>query len=192
MELAENRTGSRHGLSRRGFLTLGLLSAFSTCLPLESIARAKTILLPERSLSFYNTHTGESLTATYWCQGSYIPQALAEINHVLRDHRTGEVKNIDPDLLDLLHTLHGRLKSSEPFHLISGYRSPKTNAFLRQHSSGVAQKSLHTCGKAVDIRLPDRNLNTMLQAAVALKGGGVGYYPKSDFIHVDVGRVRYW
>jgi uncharacterized protein YcbK (DUF882 family) len=110
----------------------------------------------------------------------------------LRDHRADEVENIDTDLLDLLFALRKTLETREPFHVISGYRSAKTNATLRAAGSGVAPNSLHRLGKAIDIRTPGRELRVLHEAAVALKGGGVGYYPKSDFVHVDVGRVRYW
>jgi uncharacterized protein YcbK (DUF882 family) len=140
--------------------------------------------------------TGLSLTLcglpTYWAEGNYITPALKDIDHVLRDFRTGDVARIDPRLLDLLHLLRSRLESTEPFHVISGYRSPKTNGTLAQQSSGVAKKSLHMKGMAADVRLPGRVLSDLKGVAVSLKLGGVGYYPKSDFIHVDVGRVRYW
>lgn len=146
----------------------------------------------ERSLAFYNTHTGESLAATYWARGAYIDDNLARFNRILRDHRTDEVFPIDPRLLDLLHALRGRLQTEAAFHVISGYRSPATNARLRQNSRNVATRSLHMQGKAIDIRLPYRELEALRRAALALRGGGVGYYPSPDFIHVDVGRVRFW
>jgi uncharacterized protein YcbK (DUF882 family) len=132
--------------------------------------------MPEstRTIAFHNLHTGEHVETTYWAEGNYITPALKDIDHVLRDFRTGDVARIDPRLLDLLHLLRSRLESTEPFHVISGYRSPKTNGTLAQQSSGVAK------------------LSDLKGVAVSLKLGGVGYYPKSDFIHVDVGRVRYW
>ncbi len=181
-----------HPLSRRGFITLGLLTALSSTIPYEAFGAVQRFITPERCLSFYNTHTGEQLHTTYWCKGKYVPEALSGINHILRDHRTGDIKKIDKSLLDLLYVLRGQLNTQEPFHIISGYRSPKTNRLLRKHSSGVARNSLHTTGKAVDIRLPGRQLEDLLSAAVDLRKGGVGYYPDSDFVHVDVGRVRYW
>jgi uncharacterized protein YcbK (DUF882 family) len=146
----------------------------------------------ERSLAFFNTHTGERLRVTYWERGDYVREPLAAINHILRDHRANAVEPIDTGLLDLLFALRNNLESSQPFHVISGYRSAQTNAALHAASSGVAQNSLHCAGKAIDIRMPGRELRTLHRAAVALKAGGVGYYPKSDFVHVDVGRVRYW
>jgi uncharacterized protein YcbK (DUF882 family) len=146
----------------------------------------------ERTLGFYNTHTGERLSRVYWADGNYVPEALGEIDVILRDHRNGEVKEIDRGLLDLLHRLGERLESGEVFHVISGYRSPATNQMLLSQGAGVAKKSMHLEGKAIDIRLPDRPLEQLHAAAVALEGGGVGYYPKPEFVHVDVGRVRYW
>jgi uncharacterized protein YcbK (DUF882 family) len=115
-----------------------------------------------------------------------------DINHILRDHRTGEIKPIDPDLLDLLHALRTRLGTQRPFHVISGYRSPCTNEQLRSRSRGVARKSMHLFGKAVDIRIPGHDLADLRQAALAEQAGGVGYYPRPGFVHVDVGRVRFW
>jgi uncharacterized protein YcbK (DUF882 family) len=122
----------------------------------------------------------------------YLPQALRDINHILRDHRTGEKKEIDTYLLDLLFTLQQKLESRGPFHIISGYRSRGTNSLLRMTSKGIAKNSLHTDGKAVDIRLPGYDLKRVRHAALDLQLGGVGYYPLSDFVHLDVGRVRSW
>jgi uncharacterized protein YcbK (DUF882 family) len=145
-----------------------------------------------RTVAFHNLHTGESLDATYWDNGTYVPDALSAVNHVLRDFRTGDVHPIEPRLLDLLQALSSRVEARAPFQVISGYRSPATNAMLRAHSDGVAKSSLHMEGLAIDIRLPDVALDRLHGAAVALGGGGVGYYPASDFVHVDVGRVRRW
>lgn len=145
-----------------------------------------------RSLSFLSLHTGESATATYFADGGYLKDGLAVIDRVLRDHRTDEVFPIERDLLDLLHELRAALDTDEPFQLISGYRSPATNARLAQKSAGVVWNSLHTEGMAVDIRLAGRSLTGLRDAVVALKGGGVGYYPRDGFVHVDVGRVRRW
>lgn len=146
----------------------------------------------ERVLSFENLHTGEKLKTVYWAHGNYIHSNLADINHILRDHRTDDVKAIDPRLLDLLHELRLSVDSHKPFAIISGYRSPKTNAKLRTNSNGVAKRSMHLEGKAIDIRIPGQNLSNLRRAALSLRGGGVGYYPKSGFIHMDTGRVRSW
>ena len=145
-----------------------------------------------RTLSFRHLHTGETLKTTYWADGRHIPGALTEIEHILRDFRTDEARPIDTRLLDLLHRVRRSLDTTEPFHIISGYRSPATNGMLASHGAGVARRSLHMDGMAIDVRLPGRPLRTLHRAAVAQKAGGVGMYPKSDFVHMDVGRVRYW
>ncbi len=180
---------SRKRLNRRHLLLIGGSLAL-TGLPLR--ARANVSLEGARAIAFHNLHTGENLAATYWAGGNYVPTALSDINHILRDFRTGDVAAIDHRLLDLLYQLRLRMESDEPFHVISGYRSPKTNSKLADQNNGVAKKSLHMKGMAIDVRLPGRQLDGLRQAAIALELGGVGYYPKSDFIHVDVGRVRYW
>lgn len=154
------------------------------------LARANS--LKEKSLSFYNTHTGEKTNAVYWAGDRYLDDGLAEINRVLRDHRTGDVQPIDPGLFDLLFDLRLLMETQQPFHVISGYRSPATNHMLRKTSSGVAKTSLHTVGRAIDIRVPGRDLGTLQRTAMYLGRGGVGYYPASDFVHVDTGRVRHW
>ncbi|WP_217631933.1 DUF882 domain-containing protein [Thiohalomonas denitrificans] len=145
-----------------------------------------------RELAFYGLHTGESLRTSYWEEGHYIPEALDAVDYILRDHRSSEVKRIDLGLLDLLWAIQQRVDGRGTFHVISGYRSPSTNEALRATSGGIAKYSLHKVGKAIDIRLPGTPTQRLKQAAVALKRGGVGYYPESDFIHVDTGRVRYW
>jgi uncharacterized protein YcbK (DUF882 family) len=145
-----------------------------------------------RSLSFFNTHTNERIESVYWCDGSYCAPGLREIDHVLRDHRTGEVKEIDRGLLDLLHELRSEVGANQPFHVISGYRSPASNALLRREGHGVAPGSLHIQGRAVDIRIPDLGLDELRSAAVRIGRGGVGYYPASGFVHLDVGRPRTW
>ena len=180
---------SRNLVNRRSVLIVGAAFALGG-LPLR--ANAKVEPEKQRTIAFHNLHTGEHLRTTYWAEGRYIAPALKDIDFVLRDFRTGDVASVDLRLLDLLHLLRNRMESSEPFHVISGYRSPKTNATLAQQSGGVAKKSLHMKGMAADVRLPGRALSDLKHAAVSLKLGGVGYYPKSDFIHMDVGRVRYW
>lgn len=153
---------------------------------------ALATIAPPRNLALVNLHTGEKLSCCYWRSGAYLAEALADVARVLRDHRTGEVHPIDPRLLDLLTQLSSRLGASQPFEVISGYRSPKTNAKLHAKSSGVATRSLHMQGKAIDVRLPGVPLTRLRDTALALQAGGVGYYPKSNFVHVDVGRVRRW
>jgi len=179
-------------LNRRGFIklsTFGVLGIFS---PFPCLAAVRDRLKPERSLSFYNIHTTESLKAVYWAQGDYLVEALAEIEHIFRDHRTGERKPPDTRLLDLLYAVRLKLGTTRPFNIISGYRSPKTNAFLLKLGRGVDPNSLHMYGKAVDIRVPGFQLTSIRQVAIGLRAGGVGYYPRPDFVHVDVGPVRHW
>ncbi|MCP5367202.1 MAG: DUF882 domain-containing protein [Hyphomicrobiales bacterium] len=146
----------------------------------------------DRTLAYLNLHTGEKVTATYWADGAYLDDGLGEMDRVLRDFRTGEVTDMDRRLYDLLHALRRRLDTDAPFHVISGYRSPRTNAALAQAGGGVAKRSLHMRGMAIDIRVPGRSLKALHRAARSLRGGGVGLYPRSNFVHVDVGRVRYW
>lgn len=175
-------------ISRRKFLKLGMLAA---ALPLPAMANAWQAT-PERRLRFHNLHTGESLNVAYWVQGDYVPESLAEINHVLRDYRNDQVAAIDPQLLDLLNRVDLALGASQPFQVISGYRSPATNHLLAERSSGVAKHSLHMEGKAIDIRVPGVALADLRKTGLTLQAGGVGYYPTSDFVHLDVGRVRTW
>lgn len=181
--------------TRRQLLLLGASLAVGALLPTGARAARRSPGLGERvprKLELLNLHTGESLQAVYFEDGRYLPDALAEIDVVLRDHRTGEVHPIEPRLLDLLHRLSASLESDAPYHVISGYRSPATNAMLHAESPKVAAHSLHMQGWAIDVRLPGRELAELHRAALALQGGGVGYYPSSDFVHVDVGRVRTW
>lgn len=177
-------------MSRRRFLACGGLALTASLLPGAVFAHLRRP--PEKFLAFYNTHTGESLKTIYWVQGKYVVEALGEINHLLRDYRVDEVRAIDPDLLDLLFAMWTRLETRQPFHIISGYRSPTTNDQLHQQSRKVAKDSLHVVGKAVDIRLPGTSTATVQRVAMALQRGGVGYYPRSNFVHVDTGRVRSW
>lgn len=176
--------------TRRGLLGLTLTGAAVSLLPAAGAARTRPTV--SRSLSFYNLHTGESLDVTYWAEGRYVKPALVEANKLLRDFRTNEVAQIDIGLFDLLHDLRTKLDSVEPFQVISGYRSPATNAKLAAQSSGVARRSLHTRGMAADVRLPGRELSDLRRAAKIMKRGGVGFYAKSNFVHLDVGRPRYW
>ena len=147
---------------------------------------------PTRSLSFRHTHTGESLAVTYCDGGCYLPAELAKIDAFLRDFRTGEVKPIEPSLLDLLHDLTVVLGARQPYQVISGFRSPATNERLRRESGGVARQSLHMAGRAIDVRLGDVPTAEVRDAALAVAAGGVGFYDHLDFVHLDTGRVRRW
>ena len=177
---------------RRRFLSLAGLAGASLLVGGRS-AFADAMPAGRRTLSFVNTHTAERVTeAVYWADGRYVADGLAAIDRVLRDHRTGEVITIDRGLLDVLHALRLDLGTRKPFHVISCYRSPKTNAGLRAAGRAVAEKSLHMLGKAADVRIPGVALDDLHRAAVARKAGGVGYYSGPSFVHVDVGRIRYW
>mgnify|MGYP005815233913 CR=1 FL=1 len=158
---------------------------------LANIALPQDKLAP-RYLSLVSTHTRESLQVTYFEGGSYVPEALHRLNRLLRDHRTGEVASIDPQLFDLLHDLARAAGCAPRYEIISGYRTPATNENLRKASTGVATRSLHMEGRALDVRLAGCSTARLRDLALGLQRGGVGYYKKSDFVHVDTGRVRSW
>ncbi|HEX5278986.1 MAG TPA: DUF882 domain-containing protein [Micropepsaceae bacterium] len=189
-------------VSRRQVLSMGgaaaLVSAGSTSLATNAVAAPSIVGLRKlevRTLSFDCTNAGEQLIGVdYWVEGEYVPDALADINWALRDYRTGEVYPIATNLLDLLYHLGTRLETNCRFELTSGYRSPETNAALHELDAGVASNSLHMKGEAADISMPGRPLHKVHETALALRLGGVGYYPdpEDDFIHVDIGRVRHW
>jgi uncharacterized protein YcbK (DUF882 family) len=145
-----------------------------------------------RRLAVHNLHTGDRLDAVYYEQGRYLPDALAEAMRVLRDWRNGEEHVMDPRLFDVMHGVARRLEVDAPFQIISGYRSPATNAALHERSGQVATHSQHTLGKAVDVRVEGVDLRRLHRAALSLGAGGVGLYPVSNFVHMDVGRVRHW
>lgn len=145
-----------------------------------------------KSLSFRNIHTGEALSCTYWDATGYRGDALADIDRILRDHRTGDVALMDLGLLDLLHAVKSDMDSDAAFDVISGYRSPKTNEMLRQRGAGVNENSLHMTGRAIDVRLPGRDTARLRDIAIAKRAGGVGFYAESDFVHIDVGVIQTW
>ena len=211
------RSFRKHGnlfvnpVSRRSFLKLGIFSAALLALPCKAIASLEEAPAPElitpgwregaglvlepceeRSLHLYSTNTGESFNRVYWADGDYIPESLTEINHLLRDYRANQVKEIDPNLLDLLYNLNKKLESNDPYHVISGYRTPKTNAVLRKRNRRVARNSLHMAGMAVDLRMPHLHVKHLCNAALEMRCGGVGYYARRGFVHLDVGDVRTW
>lgn len=175
--------------SRRRFLGgLASLSTVALVAPANALA-----VREERVLSLFNTHTSDRLTLPYFADGGYLSGALQRLTRFLRDHRTGEEHAIDPALFDLLHELRQATGTKAPFQVISGYRSPATNAWLRSApGAGVAGGSLHLQGRAIDIRLGDVASSVLRDAARELRRGGVGYYHRSDFVHVDTGRVRTW
>lgn len=179
--------------SRRLFLKGLLVGAAVSATGFSGIAKATAgkLQLP-RKLAFYNLHTEEKVSMTYFEEGQYVKGAVQELNYLLRDHRSGDVYNMDPELYDLLYDLQSSLGGNKTFQVISGFRSASTNAMLNQKSRGVATKSLHMQGKAIDIRVEGVDSKVLQQASIALQKGGVGYYHKSDFVHIDTGNVRYW
>jgi uncharacterized protein YcbK (DUF882 family) len=176
-------------LRRRHFL-VGSLGAAALGSTLGRIAAATTPV--SHRLSFYHIHTAERLTITYREQGFLVPGALAEIDHYLRDFRTEQSHNIDVALLDALHDLYAAFDGRGNFEVISGYRSPRTNAALRHVTSGVAEHSLHIEGRAIDVRLTSAPTTALRDAAIGLRRGGVGYYADSNFVHIDTGDFRTW
>jgi uncharacterized protein YcbK (DUF882 family) len=179
------------GLSRRAFLTRAGMAAVGALLLPSADAFAK-IFSRERKLSFHNLNTGEELMLVCCPQQYYDRRTLNRFNYFLRDHRTDQVHMMDPALLDLLYAVSAFTGSRGTFQVISGYRSPETNRMLRKISHGVAEHSMHMEGKAIDIRMSDISTRTIQKAALALQQGGVGYYRRSDFVHLDTGRVRSW
>lgn len=185
------RRGIRSITATRGTWVLWVSGVLVTAALLLSQAAGAA---EERTLSIYNIHTKETVTATYKRDGEYLPDGLEKLNHVMRDWRRDEATEMDPELVDLVWQLHRDLGSEKPVHLISGYRSRKTNDRLRRKRGGQARNSRHILGKAADIHFPDVNLKRLRNSALVREAGGVGYYPKSGipFVHVDTGRVRHW
>ncbi len=176
-----------HCHRRRHFLrgAAGLLGALS-------VTKAFAAPVSPRSLSLVHTHTGETLTATYFDGSAYVPDALTQMNGLLRDFRTGDVMPMDAALFDILWDLQVATNREAIFEIICGYRSPATNTMLHSRSSGVAEHSQHLLGKAIDLRLSGFSTQRLAEYARSLGRGGVGFYAKSDFVHVDTGRVRFW
>ena len=180
------KTSSRRQLMKKT-VQLGIMMAAGSY---PVVAGAKR--LEKKKLSFYHTHTRQSLDVTYVRHGMYDPTALGQVDNFLRDFRTGEVHTIDRRLLDVLWNIQQDMGYKGTFEVISGFRSSATNNKLRQKSSGVAKRSLHMEGRAIDIRFSEAPTRYVQQCAIAMQCGGVGYYPKSDFVHIDTGRFRTW
>jgi uncharacterized protein YcbK (DUF882 family) len=180
-------------LARRRFLRRTVQLGAAAALPAFS-ARAALASAPDaRGLALVHTHTREKIDLLYAAGDRYLPAALGSLNHFLRDHYTGDIGLMDPQIYDQLYRVQQLLGSTRAFEVISGYRCPATNANLRQtRSGGVAKHSLHMEGRAIDVRLPGVALADLHQAALSLRGGGVGYYPGEQFVHLDTGRVRNW
>lgn len=184
--------GSANAVSRRRFLK-GLACGSVLALGSPKIVHAAfSKFTAHKTLSLAHHHTGDTLKLTYYEQGRYIHGALEEVNYFLRDYRNNIVHSVDPALLDQLYDVKLLLGVNKPFEIVSGYRSPGTNASLRKHSRGVAKHSLHMEGRAVDIRMAGVSAKTIRNAALTLQRGGVGYYPNSNFVHLDTGELRTW
>lgn len=156
------------------------------------VSSTSRFLYPDRKLSFHNVHTGEMISTVYWSNGRYIADSLDDIDWILRDFRTGEIRKIDPRLLNILYLLNRKLDTQKPVQVLSAYRSKKTNDMLRRTTEGVAKRSFHMQARAIDIRIPKIDTGNINLAALRLGGGGVGYYPESNFVHLDTGPVRTW
>lgn len=178
-------------VNRRRFLELTAAGSASLIVS-KPVAALSYPSMAARKLHFYNLHTSESLTAVYWRDGTYLPEGLAKISYHLRDFRTGGIKPIDPTLLNILHQVTSSIEFDQPINVISGYRTPATNAMLAARSDKVAPNSFHMRGQAIDIRLPGFATTGVRDIALGISRGGVGYYPESDFIHLDTGPIRAW
>lgn len=174
---------------------LGGLASLSAMAAAPALASAPAVLRGAgqfRKLAMVNDRTGEWLNTVYWAEGEYIPEALAAMNHLLRDWREDAACEMDPRVLDILAATHAKLDCDEPFTVVSGYRTPATNALLRRRSRGVAKNSYHIKGMAVDIRLESRSVAQISRAGLSLGAGGVGRYSRAEFVHLDCGPVRDW
>ncbi len=190
--LQGDRQINETSLCRRSFMKYVLFSGIATLVPNRVWSAIDDHTITERTLSLYNPNTKESLCTTYWENGAYVTDALEAIDHFLRDQLTGQEKSIDTKLLDLLYAMKTKLDTERPFYVISGYRSPKTNALLRRRGRPAAKNSFHLQGKAVDIYMPGYKLSALHRTSTQLHAGGVGYYPRHGFVHIDVGPIRYW
>ncbi len=180
------------GMTRRALLSVFAATAISAAPTFSQAAGFLRGGGDIRRVRMYSGRTGERIDTIYWIEGEYIPEAVKEINHFMRDWRTSQEKNIDLRAVDIMAAAHNLLDVNEPYMLLSGYRSPQTNAMLRSRSRGVAKNSLHVKGQAADLRLATRSVSQMARAAAACKGGGVGKYSRSNFVHMDCGVVRTW
>lgn len=193
--LSDDQTTRAQACDRRTILKNGLYFMAGACVMAPGAVQAATLNLPKSGtfdISFRNQHTGESFSGAYRVGNKYLPDSFSQINKVLRDFRTNEIFPIDPRVIDIIFMIHKKAGINGPIEILSGYRSPKTNARLSTVSTGVAKNSLHMTGQAIDLRLPGFSTRQANRIACKLRAGGVGYYPKSNFIHVDTGRVRHW
>jgi len=184
------RIGGRHGVRRRDLLRLGALAG-ALLLPMPAFAKLAQ-RESRKTLKLYNLHTGESIASTFWVDGQYVPDSLHEIDKILRDHHTDSVIRTDHKLVELMFQIQNKLGTEKGLDVVCGYRSPATNAKLVREGLTHAAHSFHISGQAIDFRVPERKLRDVRKLAMELQAGGVGYYPRSDFLHVDVGPVRHW
>lgn len=189
----ESINSARRTLLRGGLMGgLAALGTFMAPLPVQA-ARLHMPDAGKFQIAFRNQHTGDTFNGTYRIGNKYLPDAFQQINYVLRDFRQNEIFPIDPRVIDILYLTRAKAgMGNQPYEVLSGYRSPKTNSMLRRVSTGVARNSLHLTGQAIDIRMPGLRTAALRDAARGLRAGGVGYYPKSNFVHIDTGRVRSW
>lgn len=180
-------------IERRKFLKhAAMFGATTGMVATSGRASAKVTSQQEKTLKLYNIHTGESVKSTFWAEGRYIEDEVQQLDLLLRDHRANEVLAMQRKLYHHLHKLQTMLDPKKGVYIISGYRSPATNLHLQRNGSGVAKKSLHMQGRAIDIRMPGVATRDIQRAALSMRSGGVGYYSKSGFVHLDTGRVRQW
>ncbi|MCK9274970.1 MAG: DUF882 domain-containing protein [Syntrophales bacterium] len=180
-------------ISRRSFIRWTFSLALASQFPIKALeAHSPALHVAEKSISLFHIRTGEHFHDLYWAEGEFIPEALEAITFLFRDYHTGEVKSIDNKLIDFLYGIQTHTSSTEPIHVISGYRSRKTNELLREKGRCAVRNSFHLHGRAVDITLPSVLLSDLKKTAARLKTGGVGYYPHFHFVHVDTGPVRFW
>src|SRR5687767_856614 len=185
--------GNAGRMSRRSFIAGGISAALlMNARPAAAVATAVIAPVKDRSLHLYHRRTGEFFNETYFSEGQYVPDAMKRINWLMRDWHKDEVGPIDPTLMDLLYAIGNAVEAAKPYEILSGYRTSATNSALRRRGLRAASHSYHMVGQAVDITLPGVGLPTMRKAALSLCVGGVGYYPRSGFIHVDTGDVRQW
>lgn len=179
-------------LDRRGFLGLGLAGVLGSAIPLLCSNTAQAANHGSWRVTLQHAHTGDSFSGVYRVGDKYLPDAFERLNYVLRDHRTGQAFPMDPRVIDIVSAVQAKTGRAGPIRILSGYRSPKTNANLRRTTNGVARNSFHMYGQALDIRLEDYNMRRVRDIARSLNIGGVGYYSKSNFVHIDTGTVRSW
>lgn len=183
---------SKDGMNRRNFLKLMLWTGLISYSSKSALAAINDLSSEVRSLLLFNPRTKEGYNGVYWRNGEYVASALDRVNYIMRDVRTDDIKQIDTDLLDLIYKISLKLKTDRPFHILSGYRSHKTNSLIVKQFERTAKNSFHTKGQAVDIRLPGQRTTVLRRAAFELREGGIGFYPRKRFVHIDVGPVRYW